>query len=167
MTVLVLSFSRSEVMTTATRGNGSRIAANVNAFDALLEAMESATIDDLEKIKAQIADEEQQLETLVAARRRNIDSLSKLADIIDLRLHGKPKIGRPAAGGAGLSPLRRKIKNWLLDQDGPQKPSAIAEGLGRRLTSVYTALQHPAFKKEDDGFLVAEQTEVASQGSAE
>lgn len=141
---------------TATRNGSNGAKAEGGGIEAVLSAIDNASQEELDSLKAQIADEEQQLEVLVAGRRKKIDALNKLAGMIDVRLNGKPARKTASRNGPALSPLRKKVKLWMLEQDGPQKPSAIAAGVGSRVSSIYAALSHPAFRKVADGFVVAE-----------
>ena len=136
---------------TATR-NGRHGAAGAGGgatLDTLLSAMDSASAEDLEKLRAQIAAEEAKLEALVAGHRKRIDGLKNLAKMLDVRINGWP-VTR-VSNGAGLSPLGKKIRKWMRGFAGPHSPAEIAEATGKSLAAVHAALQKPAFVRREDG----------------
>jgi hypothetical protein len=118
---------------------------------AILDAIESATADDLVAIDAQLVELDRRRESLVAARK-----------IIDAKLHGKPQRQPRVDGGAGGrvdrrsdDEMRSEIHDLLTTHKVPMKPAMIGQRLGIAPTKVGRLVNHEWFVRGVEGIEIA------------
>lgn len=124
-----------------------------SAADSIMETLGAATADDLATIDDRIGE-----------LQKEIDSLSVVRKLIDVKLNGKPKRKSPSKAksngqaapttekASGQMPLDMQIRGLIKEQGCPLVPDAIARALGVSLQAVaVSAGKSNSLEKTPDG----------------
>lgn len=134
----------------------------------LIDLLESAKADDIAEVDKRIAAKEQEIEALVAGKRKELETLQYARKLLDTRVNGrKPRAAKgtrkprqpreatvsagPADKGESTYEKRVKIARYI-DKYGAQQLPDIAANTGLSAQGLHFVMQCSYFKPSTQGF---------------